>query len=155
MTVLMCATIVALLLLLLLLNERLTNCVNEYLVRSGYDFGAGVIVSIAYAVLSVSIDAIGHSAMISATSVDVSFGKRSQSIVFASCIEHLIDVGFMVAYLSRLIDTRLILMTMCFCCLSIGIQTILQSTTAGGTGPTSTNADRYEPLKSFLKMEII
>lgn len=154
MTVLMCATIVALLLLLLLLlNERLTNCVNAYLVRSGYDFGAGVIVSIAYAVLSVSIDAIGHSAMISATSIDVvSLGKRSQSIVFASCIEHLIDVGFMVAYLSRLIDTRLVLMTMCFCCLSIGIQTILQSTAAGAT---STNADRYAPLKSFLKMEII
>lgn len=146
LTVLMCATMVT---LLLLLNEEMMNCVNEYLVRNEYEFCAGVLVSGAYAVLSVYIDSIGHSAMISATSI-FSFGKRSQSIVFASCIEHLIDVGFTVIHLSQLVDTRLILIAMCFCGMSIGIQTILQCMTVAAT-----NADRFAPLNFFLKLEII
>lgn len=144
LTVLMCATIVA---LLLLLNERMMNCVNEYLALNGYDFGAGVTVAGVYAALSVCLESIGHSAMMSATSI-FSFGKRSQSIVFASCIEHLIDVGFMVVYLNRLIDIRLVLIAMCFCGLSIGTQTILQSTAA-------TNVGRLDPLKKFPALEII
>lgn len=145
LTVLMCATIVAL--LLLLLNERMMNCVNEYLAQNGYDFGAGVTVAGVYAALSICLESIGHSAMMSTTSI-FSFGKRSQSIVFASCIEHLIDVGFTVVHLNRLIDTRLVLMAMCFCSLSIGIQTILQSAAA-------TNVGQLDPLKKFPKLEII
>lgn len=140
----MCATIVT---LLLLLNERMMSSIHEHFVHNGYEFGAGVVVTGAYAVLSVYIDSIGHSEMISSTSI-FSFGKRSQSIVFASCIEHLIDVAFMVAYLNRLIDTRLVLMAMCFCALSIGIQTILQST-------ETARIDRIESLQNFLKLEII
>lgn len=144
LTVLMCGTAVA---LLLLLNERMMNCVNEYLVQNGYEYQAGVIASGAYAMLSVYIDSIGHSVMISTSSI-FRFGKRSQSIVFASCIEHLIDVVFMVAYLSKLIDTRIVLMTICFCGISIGIQTILQSA-------AMTRVYRFEQLKNFLKLEII
>lgn len=128
--------------LLLLLNER----INMYLMQNGYEFGAGAAVSGTYAILSVYIDSIGHSANILATPTS-SFGIRSQSIVFASCIEHLIDVGFMVAYLHQLIDSRHILMAMCFCGLSNAIQTMLHS-----IATTNDARNSMKPLKPILEI---
>lgn len=152
LTILLCATVFV---LTLLLNEQMMTALTEYFVQMNYEFGVGVAVSAIYVLLSICIDSIGHTTtIVSTTSSIYSFGKRTQSLMFASCVEHLIDVGFVVIYLNRLMDTRLILMAMCFCGLTIAIQTILNSPTTTMT-TTNTNFYPYQWLTNVLQWEII
>lgn len=121
MCLVMCgANLIAMLLILLHVNNLFSNLIDRIL---NQQFCTGVCMIIVYISLTLCIDVIGHYSVIIADT-HLCFAKKSLSIAYATCVEHLIDILFIVIYLNNLTNSIFIWSTFCCVGLSIGIPTI-------------------------------
>lgn len=95
--------------------------------RATYVFGDAAAICV-YVGFSLFVDVIGHRvAFDDFGAMDAS--TKILSLTFATFIEHLIDVIFMVTYLNDFINSKLILTSLGFVCLAICVQCAVRSPT--------------------------
>lgn len=106
----------------------------------------------AYIICSIFIDAYGHMAAVSQWPCPLT--KRPLAIAFATCIEHLVHVLFVVVYLTDVWNGALFLSTCMFILVSVCFQTAVgyarQSKTA-----IECNGFYYKNFKCELSLEIL
>lgn len=112
-------TVLAIFLLIAYCNS--TNS-NDLMSRASFD----AIVIYVYITFSLFVDVIGHRVIL-INDFYVDANTKTLSLVFATFIEHLVDVIFIVIYLNDFVNSKLVLTSLGFVCLTVCVQCVVRS----------------------------